>query len=129
MERIISVALINYPIQWTNLRHVQRYPDKTKRERKCSTPYTENRKQHIKGTKTTQRHASRHNSVTYLKIVHCTYHPTCIYFSCVLDVRSDRNFMVAGRHSLDQGCHISITALGTASAFLNICFAVIQYSR
>ena len=37
-------------------------------------------------------------------------HP--IYFSCVLDVRSDCNFMDAGRHSLDQGCHISITALG-----------------
>ena len=51
------------------------------------------------------------------------YHP--IYFSCVLDVRSDRNFMDAGRHRLDQGCHVSITALGTASVFLNICFAVI----
>ena len=25
--------------------------------------------------------------------------------------------MVAGRHSLDQGCHISITALGTARDF------------
>ena len=29
-----------------------------------------------------------------------------IYFSCVLDVRSDRNFMDADRHGLDQGCHM-----------------------
>ena len=33
--------------------------------------------------------------------------------------------MDPSRHGLDQGCY-SITALGTASVVLNICFAVIQ---
>ena len=35
----------------------------------------------------------------------------------LLDVRSDRNFMDADRHGLDQGCHISITALGTRLSY------------
>ena len=35
-----------------------------------------------------------------------------------VDVQSDRNFMDVGRHCLDHGCHISITALGTASFIL-----------